>query len=333
MTRSRADALGTPSEFAPEYYAQRASSGLIITEGTQPSWQGQGYARTPGIHTDEQIEGWFRIAEAVHERGGRIFMQIMHVGRVAHPANRQIDDAPVAPSPVPFETTQMWTDADGMHPMPVARELETGEIQGILDEYAAAAEKAVAAGLDGVELHAASGYLPNQFLCSNTNHRTDRYGGSVSARIRFTLELLEAMSGAIGADRVGVKFSPAMGFNECLDENPEALFKALIPEVSRFRLAYLHVSRNSPEWDVHADLRPLFDGPYLAGGGLRAAADGQALLDAGHAEGTVWGWWYVSNPDLAERLKGDRPLADPDPSTFYTPGAKGYTDYPALASE
>lgn len=330
MTRSRADTNGVPAPYAAAYYAERAGSGLIITEGTQPSWQGQGYARTPGIHTDEQVAAWAGIAEAVHERGGRIFVQIMHAGRIAHSLNRQVDDVPVAPSAVAPETTQMWTDQEQMQPIGVPRALDASEIQGIVDEYVNASEKAIEAGLDGVELHSASGYLPNQFLCSNTNHRTDRYGGSIGNRIRLTLELLEAMVGTIGGDRVGVKFSPAMGFNDCLDENPEALYSRLLPELGGLGLAYVHVAQNTPEWDVHAALRPLYDGIYLAGGGLRSRADGQALLDAGKADGTVWGWQYLANPDLVERLVSDGPLAEPDPTTFYTPGEAGYTGYPRL---
>ena len=331
MTRSRADVAGVPAPFAATYYAQRAGAGLIITEGTQPSAGGQGYARTPGIHSEAQVARWGDIADAVHEEGGRIFVQIMHVGRVAHPLNRQTEDAPVAPSAIAPETTQMYTDQDGMQPIPTPRALEGGEIQGILDEYVAASENAVAAGLDGVELHAASGYLPNQFLCSNTNLRSDRWGGGATERIRFVLELLEAMASAVGPDRVGVKFSPAMGFNDCLDENPERLYRTLIPEVSRFGLAYVHVARNTPDWDVHRDLRPLYDGLYLAGGGLRAREDGQALLDAGVCDGTVWGWNYIANPDLVHRLRDGLDLAEPDPSTFYTPGETGYTDYPTAA--
>ncbi len=329
MTRSRADSQGRPSPLAAEYYAQRSNAGLIITEGTQPSWQGQGYTRTPGIHTEEQGAGWRAIADAVHSGGGRIFVQLMHAGRIAHPLNRQTDEVAVAPSAIAPETTQIWTDEEQMQPIPEPRALDTSEIQGIVDEYVGAAQTAMKAGLDGIELHSASGYLPNQFLCSNTNQRSDRYGGSVTNRIRFVVEVLEALVGTVGADRVGVKLSPGMGFNDCLDKNPEQLYSTLVPEVSRLGLAYLHVSRHQ-EWDVHATLRPFYKGIYLAGGGLRSRADGQGILDAGLADATVWGWRYISNPDLVTRLRSDGPYAEPDRSTFYTPGRAGYTDYEAL---
>lgn len=331
MTRSRADAQGVLPEATATYYAQRAGAGLIITEGAQPSFEGQGYARTPGIHTDAQKAAWARVADAVHAAGGRIFMQIMHVGRIAHLLNRQTDAPAVAPSAIAPAGTQMWTDQEGMQPIPVPRALEASEIQGMLDEYAAAAANAVGAGLDGVELHSASGYLPNQFLASNTNHRTDRYGGPPAHRIRFTLEALEAMAGAVGSDRVGIKISPGMGFNDCLDDDPRGLFSILVPELGRLDLAYLHVGKFATDWDVHGVLRPLYDGVYLAGGGLRGRDDGQALLDRGVADMTVWGQRFLANPDLPARLGANGPFNEAVPDTFYTPGETGYTDYPALA--
>ena len=329
MTRSRADAGGHVSEITATYYAQRATAGLIITEGVQPSFEGQGYTRTPGIHTPEQVDAWRKVTDAVHDEGGHIFVQIMHVGRVAHPLNRQTAATPVAPSAIAPETP-MWTDQQGMQPIPTPRALDTEEIAGVVEEYARAARMARAAGFDGVELHAASGYLPNQFLATSTNLRTDRYGGPPKNRIRFVLEVLEAMGDSIGGDRVGMKLSPAMGFNDCLDEDPEGLFSLLVKELANVPMAYLHVGQFTDTFDVHGTLRPLYDGIYLGGVGLRERNDGQTLLDAG-ADMTVWGTRFLSNPDLVRRLEEGASFNDPDPDTFYTPGAKGYTDYPALA--
>ena len=330
MTRSRADAMGRVPDFAATYYAQRASAGLIITEGVQPSFEGQGYARTPGIHTAEQVAAWKRVTEAVHQAGGRIFVQIMHVGRIAHALNRQTDAEPVAPSAIAPATTQMWTDQEGMQPIPTPRALETKEIAGIVEEYVEAAKLARQAGFDGVELHAASGYLPNQFLASNTNRRTDRYGGSPENRIRFVLEVLEAMSGAIGGDRVGMKISPAMGFNDCLDDDPAGLFSLLVGELNNIPMAYLHVGQFTDSFPVHGTLRPRYRGVYLGGVGLRERKDGQDLLDQYGADMTVWGTRLLANPDLVRRLKEGASFNEANPDTFYTPGEAGYTDYPTL---
>lgn len=331
MTRSRADSMGRMPSYSSVYYGQRATSGLIITEGIQPSFEGQGYARTPGLHTDEHVAAWKGVTDAVHEAGGRIFAQIMHVGRVAHPLNRQTDAPPIAPSAIAPTSTKMWTDQDGMQPIPTPRALATDEIPGIVEEYVHASRRAIEAGFDGVELHAASGYLPNQFLTSSTNHRTDRYGGSVENRIRFVLELLDAMGGAIGGDRVGMKISPGMGFNECKDDDPVGLFTTLVQALSGIPMAYLHVGKFTNDFDLFPTLRPLFDGTFLAGGGLRDSAAAQALLDDGLADVTVWGSLFVSNPDLVGRLESGAELSPPDSSTFYTPGEAGYTDYPSLA--
>ena len=328
MTRSRADAMGVQPSFAADYYAQRASAGLIITEGIQPSFEGQGYSRTPGVHTPEQIAAWRKVTDAVHEKGGTIVAQIMHVGRIAHPLNRQTDAQPVAPSAITPDV-QMWTDQEGMQPVPAPRELAIEEIPDIIDVYVDAARKAREAGFDGVEFHAASGYLPNQFLSSNTNHRTDEYGGSPENRVRFVVEALTAIGNAIGMDRVGIKISPKMGFNDLLDENPEELFSVLVRALSPLGLAYLHVAKHT-DWDPHPLLRPQYEGVYFAGGGLRAAEDGESLLEAGLADGTVWGASLLANPDLVERFKQNGPLTEPKPDTFFTPGPEGYTDYPFM---
>lgn len=328
MTRSRADAFGIPSALTAVYYAQRASAGMLITEGTQPSLSGQGYARTPGIHSDEQVTAWHSVTDAVHKAGGRIFLQVMHVGRIAHPFNRKTDMPPVAPSAVKPQTTQMYTDAAGMQPIPTPKALEIEEILAIIDEYVKATENAHRAGFDGVELHGASGYLPDQFLCSGTNQRKDAYGGSLANRMRFTLEILEAMIAAVGNEYIGIKLSPDMRFNECIDQNPVQTYSGLVTELNRLGLAYLHVGNFTERFDVHATLRPLFDGPYLAGGGLRTAADGERLLNTYSADAVVYGQLFLANPDLVQRLQTGAPLAVADESTFYTPGPKGYIDYP-----
>jgi N-ethylmaleimide reductase len=330
MTRSRADAQGVVSSITADYYAQRASTGLIITEGVQPSAGGQGYARTPGIYTPAQIAAWKAVADAVHAAGGKIFMQLMHAGRIAHPANRTIDAQPVAPSAVRPETTKMWTDSLGMQEIGVPRALETAEIAGVIDEYRQATVNALAAGLDGVELHAASGYLPMQFLSTGTNQRTDQYGGSAENRIRFVVETLQAMIAAAGdSHKVGIKISPEMPFNDIHDAEPEATYTALAKALDPLGLAYVHIMRAGSETDYIALVRGLYHGNLIAGGRFDAEA-GEKLLEAGGADAIAYGAPLIANPDLVERFRKGAPLAAPDASTFYTPGPKGYTDYPTL---
>jgi N-ethylmaleimide reductase len=329
MTRSRARQGGVPSELAIEYYAQRASAGLIITEGVAPSAAGLGYARTPAIETAEQIDAWKAITEAVHAKGGRMFSQFMHVGRIGHPANRYTDEPLVAPSAI-RAAGQMWTDALGMQDYAMPRALETSEISRVVEQYAQATRNALAAGFDGVELHSASGYLPMQFLSSNTNQRTDGYGGSVRNRTRFVVEVLEAMSAAAGsASKVGIKISPAMPFNDIHDADPVETYTMLVEAISAMGLAYLHVLRSAPLPNVFELLRPLFDGPFAAGGGFTKDT-GDAAIDSGLADFVVFGKLFTSNPDLPVRFASDAVLVTPDPSTFYSPGAKGYTDFASL---
>lgn len=329
MTRSRAGQKGVPSELAIDYYAQRASAGLIISEGIAPSAVGLGYARTPAIETPEQVEAWKAITAAVHAKGGRIFAQFMHVGRIGHPANRYTDEALVAPSAI-RAAGQMWTDGLGMQDYAMPRALETTEIPGVIEEYAQATRNALAAGFDGVELHSASGYLPMQFLSSNTNQRTDGYGGSVQNRIRFVIEALEAMSAAAGsASRVGIKISPAMPFNDIHDANPVETYTTLVRAISPMGLGYLHVLQSATLPNAHELLRPLFDGPFAAGGGFTKVT-GDAAIESGAADFVVFGKLFTSNPDLPARFARDAALVNPDPSTFYSPGAKGYTDFAAL---
>ncbi|MCC6537298.1 MAG: alkene reductase [Bryobacterales bacterium] len=326
MTRSRSDAAGVPPPFAADYYGARADAGLILTEGTGPSAMGMGYARTPGIYSPAQIEAWRAVTGAVHAKGGRIFLQIMHVGRIAHAANRTIPDAPVAPSAI-RAAGQMWTDTQGMQPNDEPRALETAEIAGVIAEYAQATRNALAAGFDGVELHAASGYLPNQFLATGSNHRTDAYGGPVENRIRFVVETLEAMVAAAGdAAKVSIKVSPGMPFNDLTDADPIATHVALAKAIAPMNLAYLHVMRTGI--GAEKALRDAYPGTLLVGGGF-TRDEAEATLNAGAADAIVFGSSYIANPDLVERFRRGVELAKPDSSTFYTPGTKGYTDYPA----
>ena len=329
MTRSRAGQRGVPSELAIDYYGQRASAGLIVTEGVAPSAVGLGYARTPAIETKEQIDAWKAITAAVHAKGGRMFAQFMHVGRIGHPANRYTDEPLVAPSAI-RAAGQMWTDAHGLQDYRMPRALETSEIPGVIEQYAQATRNALAAGFDGVELHSASGYLPMQFLSSNTNQRTDKYGGSVQNRIRFVVEVLEAMSAAAGsASKVGIKISPAMPFNDIHDANPVETYTTLVRAISPMGLAYLHVLQSAPLPNAHELLRPLFDGPFAAGGGFTKDT-GDAAIESGLADFVVFGKLFTSNPDLPVRFARAAALVNWDAGTFYSPGAKGYTDFASL---
>ncbi len=325
MTRSRASVDGVPGELAATYYAQRASAALLISEGTVPSALGKGYVRIPGIYTPEQIAGWTIVTDAVHAAGGRIFCQLMHCGRIAHPHLLPGRAQAVAPSAVK-PNVKTWTDDLGMLPLEEPRALETEEIPGIIEEFRQATANAYAAGFDGVELHAASGYLPMQFLSSGTNVRTDQYGGSVENRILFVLEVLAAMIAVAGPEKVSIKISPAMPFNDLTDENPIETYTTLVKAISGLGLAYLHVAQTVPEPDFHALLQPLFAGPYFAGAGLTRES-ATTLLANSQADAAVFGTAFIANPDLPARFAANAPLSAPDPSTFYTPGARGYTDY------
>jgi len=329
MTRSRALPGGVPSELAIEYYAQRASAGLILTEGTAPSAVGLGYARTPAVETPEQVAAWKKITDAVHAKGGRMFMQFMHVGRIGHSANRYTTEPLVAPSVV-RAAGQIWTDAHGLQDYDIPRALETHEIPGVIGQYAQATRNALAAGFDGVELHSASGYLPMQFLSTGSNKRTDGYGGSVSNRIRFVVEALQAMIAAAGdSSRVGIKISPAMPFNDIQDDNPVETYTTLVKSISPLRLAYLHVLKSAPLPNIFEILRPLFKGPFAAGGAFDFAS-GNAMLASGGADFIVYGKLFTSNPDLPARFATGAALTPFDTTTFYSPGPKGYTDFSSL---
>lgn len=328
MTRSRADdATGVPSPLAEQYYAQRAEAGLIVTEGTFPSPMGKGYVRTPGIHSAAQIEAWKRITAAVHAKGGLIFLQLMHTGRISHPSLLPDHATPIAPSAIAAEG-KVFT-ASGPQDFVVPRALETDEIPGIVEDYRLATRHALEAGFDGVELHAASGYLPEQFLSSGTNQRTDRYGGSLANRARFVLEVLTAMAEEAGSDRVGIKIAPEMGFNSVSDAAPQETYQYLVQRLGQLNLAYLYVAKTGSPFDYRALLRPLFDGPLLHGGGLDKNS-AQTLLAEGGADAAVFGSLYLANPDLPQRFLKDAPLNAPDRNTFYSAGPQGYTDYPIL---
>ncbi|MBD9562721.1 alkene reductase [Pseudomonas sp. PDM09] len=328
MTRSRSDDYGVPTELVPTYYTQRAGAGLIISEGVFPVALGKGYVRTPGIETAEQVAAWKQVTEAVQARGGRIFMQLMHCGRISHPSLLPDGALPQAPSAIK-PAGQTWT-ATGLQDFVTPHALTVVEIAAIIEGYRQAARLAIEAGFDGVELHAASGYLPEQFLSTGSNQRTDEYGGSVENRARFVLEVLNAMATEIGSDRVGIKLSPEMNFNDIVDANPQETYTWLVEQLRGLNLAYLHVALFGASVDYHALLRPLFDGSYLIGGGLDQNA-AEALIAEGRADAVVFGSAFLANPDLPERFRTGAELNVPDKDTFYAPGAQGYIDYPAMS--
>jgi 2,4-dienoyl-CoA reductase-like NADH-dependent reductase (Old Yellow Enzyme family) len=330
MTRNRANPDGTPGDLAAEYYAQRASLGLLITEGTQPSEDGQGYLTTPGIYTPEHIAGWAKVAEAVHEKGGHLFIQLMHVGRISHPDNTAHHRQPVAPSAISAEQ-DMFT-ADGSKKTPVPRELSTTDIQDVIGEFRHAAASAIAAGADGVEVHAANGYLLHQFLASNANQRTDEYGGSIENRARFVIEVARAVAEEIGADRTGIRISPAFplgGLDEGDAEAVRAQYRYLVGELAKLNLVYLHVHHLGDD-ELLASFREVWPTAVLV---VRYGRDRDGIaadIDKGLADIAPLGRFALANPDIVERLRTDAPLNDLDTATLYTGGAHGYTDYPTL---
>ena len=331
LTRSRA--IGNvPNALMEQYYRLRAEAGLIITEGTSPSPNGLGYARIPGLFNDEQVLGWRRVTDGVHQAGGRIFVQLMHTGRVGHPANLPAGASVLAPSAV-AAPGEMWTDAGGLQPHPVPREMSEADIAQSIAEYAAAAKLALQAGFDGVELHAANGYLIDQFLNTASNQRDDRWGGAVDNRIRFAVEVAKASIAAIGAERVGMRISPYGVFNgQVPDEEMDALYLRLIDELNALGLLYIHVVDHSamgaPEVSpvLKAKIRAAFNGKYILSGGYDVAR-ANADLDTQRGDLVAFGRPFISNPDLVSKLKLGQELVAPDFATFYTPGEKGYTDY------
>lgn len=337
LTRNRAVEDNTPSALMAEYYAQRASAGLIVSEGTSPSPNGLGYARIPGLFNAAQVRGWKLVTEAVHARGGRIVVQLMHTGRVSQLANLPAgaEVLGVSDHALPGE---VHTDAHGMQPHSQPRAMTEVDIRHAVGEYARAAKLAVEAGFDGIEIHAANGYLVEQFLNANVNRRSDVYGGSIAGRNRFALEVVCAAANAIGAGRVGIRLSP-YGVYNAMSGFPEldAQYLALAGELSRLGLLYLHVLDHSamgaPAVPVGLkfQLRAAFDGPFILAGGFDRTS-GERVLQSGHADLIAFGRALLANPDLVERMRRDALLNTPDMATFYTPGAGGYTDYPALAA-
>ncbi|SHI37688.1 N-ethylmaleimide reductase [Hymenobacter daecheongensis DSM 21074] len=337
LTRSRA--LGNvPNALMATYYGQRAGAGLIITEGTSPTADGLGYSRIPGLYSPEQVAGWKLVTEAVHAKGGRIFVQFMHTGRIAHPLNLPAGAEIVAPSAI-AAAGEMWTDQQQMQPQPTPRALSTEEVKALVQQHAESAKLAIEAGFDGVELHGANGYLIEQFLNPAANQRTDEYGGSIENRSRFALEVAQATIAAIGAGRVGIRLSPhsQAGDLKPFDEL-DAQYLYLAEQLQKLNLVYLHLvdhsSMGAPKVPAAmvAGIRERFTNTLILSGGYdkqRAEAD----LQSGRADLITFGRPFISNPDLVERMEQDAALAQPNPDLFYTPGAEGYTDYPVLAEQ
>jgi N-ethylmaleimide reductase len=332
LTRNRAGEGQVPRDIAVTYYAQRARAGLIVTEGTQPSAVGQGYLNTPGIHTDEQIEGWRAVADAVHAEGGRIVVQLMHVGRIAHPDNKDGLES-VAPSAIQLD--QDMVTADGTKDPAVPRALGTEEIAGVVQEFVHAAKSAIAAGLDGVELHSANGYLLHQFLAPSANERTDQYGGSPENRARFSIEVTKAVVDAIGADRVGIRISPAHNVQGAIETDPAdvaSTYGVLIDAIAPLGLAYLSILAD-PRSELFQDLRTRFGGVVIANTGFSSVTDldeVKEIVDGDLADLVAVGRQFIANPDLPTRWKAGADLNEPNSKTFYGGDAEGYTDYPTL---
>jgi len=335
LTRLRSGDAGVPGALVADHYAQRASVGLIITEGTFPSADGRAFPGQPGIVTDEQAEGWRRVAEAVHARGGRVVLQVMHGGRVSHPDITGTGRV-VAPSAIAIDG-EVRTPA-GKQPFPVPHALTAEEARATVQDIVAASERAVAAGLDGVEIHSANGYLLHEFLSPATNHREDEYGGSPANRARFVVEVATAVADAIGAGRVGIRISPEHNIQGALETDHLdvlATYVALVDGLRPLGLAYLSVLHSEPTGDLVQELRRRFDGPLIANSGFATPTtrdEAVQLIEASHAEAVAVGRLVIANPDLVERWAGGHPENVPNPATFYAAGAEGYTDYPTLVA-
>ena len=340
MTRSRALG-GIPNEMMADYYRQRATAGLIATEGTSPAADGMGYARIPGLYDAAQMQGWRLTTDAVHAAGGKVFVQFMHCGRIAHPLNLPAGARAVAPSAVAPQG-EMWTDQQQMQPMPTPHALTGAEIKKVVQEFAQAATLALEAGFDGVELHGANGYLLEQFLNPHSNQRTDEYGGSIENRARFVLEVTQAVVEAIGTGRTGIRLSPWSTFND-QPHYPEipATYAYLAGQLQRLNLVYLHLvdptrPDSKPEIkDTVTTIRQQFTNPMILNGGYDALPRMEEALTSGRAQLVSVGRPYVSNPDFVTRLREHLPLTPGNPATYYAPGphgfAEGYTDYPTAA--
>jgi len=335
LTRCRASSEGIPNALMVEYYRQRASAGLIISEATPVSPQGKGYPFTPGIYNDAQIQGWRAVTSAVHERGGRIFLQLWHVGRISHPSLQPNGELPVAPSAL--RPTGQASTEQGPQDFVTPRALELAEMPGIVEQFRHGADCALKAGFDGVEIHGANGYLLDQFLRDGTNRRTDAYGGFIANRARLLFEVIEAVSSVWGSDRVAVRLSPLQPFNDMRDSDPKATFGYVVERLNHLNLAYLHITEMGKEMPGAAgpafnleELRTLYKGTYMTNAGYTAETAAAAIAE-GRADLIAFGKLFIANPDLPERFARNAPLNEPDFDTFYQGGAHGYTDYPFLA--
>lgn len=335
LTRNRAGAGNVPTALMAEYYAQRATAGLIIAEASQISPQGQGYEATPGIHSDAQIAGWCQVTTAVHARGGRIFLQLWHVGRVSHELLQPGGAAPVAPSALQART-KTWVGGKFID-VSMPRALARDELPGIVADYRRAAANAIAAGFDGVEVHGANGYLLDQFLRDGSNRRSDDYGGSIVNRTRLLRETMQAVVDEIGADRTGIRISPVTPANDAVDSDPQPLFNHVVEELDRLGLVYVHVIEGSTGADRnfgagfdYEALRRRFRNTWILNNGYTPDM-AKAALASGRGDMIAFGRPFISNPDLVARMRRSAPLADLDRKTLYGGGARGYTDYPTLA--
>ena len=335
MTRSRATIDGLVGEMQVKYYTQRATAGLIITEGINISAQALGSPMTPGIWNDAQVDAWRKVTEAVHAAGGKIYAQLWHTGRVGHSVDRG-GELPVAPSAIGIQGQQHFT-SQGPKDYETPHALTTAEVKQVVQDYRTAAVHAQKAGFDGVELHAAFGYLPNQFLVDGANHRSDEYGGSIKNRTRFVLEVMGALREVYGNGQVGIKLSPTIPYNNMVDSDPQATFGYLIQELDKMDIAYVHLMQPLfpidafPHWpkDSNKAFGSLFSGVVMANGGY-ARDKAEAAIESGDATIISFGALFVANPDLVKRFEIGAPLNAPDHSTFYGGGAKGYIDYPML---
>ncbi|MEU9048502.1 MULTISPECIES: alkene reductase [unclassified Kitasatospora] len=333
MTRSRAYGPGAePTALMAEYYAQRAGAGLIVTEGIQPSPVGQGYPDTPGLHTAGQVAAWRSVTDAVHREGGVIFAQLMHTGRIGHPSLLPEGLVPVAPSAV-VATGQVFTH-EGPKEYVTPRELSEAEIRQTIADFATAAHHAVEAGFDGVEIHGANGYLVHQFLAPNTNLRTDAWGGEVEGRIRFAVEVVTAVTEAVGSSRVGLRISPGNPYNDIAEPQPGEVYEALLERIADLDLAYLHLMEG-PDRDLTARLRKAWPGTFVLNPFTHPQATGPEalqLVEDGAADMVAYGALFLANPDLPARLAAGGPFNTPDAATFYGGDHRGYTDYPILSA-
>ncbi|GJM62905.1 alkene reductase [Persicobacter diffluens] len=332
MTRSRAEE-NIPNDLMATYYGQRATAGLIITEGTSPSPNGLGYPRIPGIFSEGQTVGWKKITDAVHDKGGKIFLQLMHTGRVSHPLNMDKDAKVLAPSAITL-SGEMYTDQKGMQPYPEPEVMTLEDIEQARQEYVIAAKNAIKAGFDGVELHGANGYLMDQFFNPCTNRRTDDYGGSVENRNRFLVEVAQSVTDAIGKEKVGIRLSPYGAFNDMtVFDQIDFAYESLAKALGEVGLTYIHIvdhqAMGAPEVpeSIKVKIQQAFGGDIIRSGGFESAEQAEKVLESGQGQLVAFGRPFIANPDLVEKLQNGEALKAPDFDTFYTPGSKGYTDY------